>query len=242
MAAPGSQEPYQPWRAERVPRPSDPDWDERASGYPPAAYLPPPPSPTPEQFAPPIFTPPPAAQYAPVSVPYGFPKPKIGRARIVRRYAIAAMVFAVVIAVGVAFRGNRLPFLTDMVDTLLSRDPSPGNSSSAELKAGMCLVNPLRRVVSTKDLRVVDCAEPHDAEVVGTFTMPEGDYPGESRLVEKAIERCPAKIRAYAPNIEVTPLNSGFLGPTAEEWALGDRVVACTVVNLGGQATGTVRH
>jgi hypothetical protein len=240
MSSPGDQASYQPWREERVPRPSDPDWDERASGYPPAAYLPAPQSPTPEQFAPPVYTPPPPAQYVlpPGTVPYGFPKPRIGLARVVRRVTLAVVVFGVLIAVGLAYRGNRLPFLNDMVDTLLGRDTI---QSSDELEAGMCLKEPIGRVVVSDGLVLVKCAEPHGTEVVGTFQLPKGEYPGEATLVLKATEKCPAKTRAYVPDYEDLGLQTGLLGPTVPQWEQGNRTIACVVVDRTGKRTGSVK-
>jgi hypothetical protein len=63
-------------------------------------------APTPERFAPPAYIPPPPS----ARVPHGFPKPKLGRGRVALRVALAAIVFSALTAVGVAFRGDRLPF------------------------------------------------------------------------------------------------------------------------------------
>jgi len=60
----------------------------------------------------------------------------------------------------------------------------------------------------------LECGEPHDAEVIGLFDMPEGDFPGEDEVTDYASANCPGEF-------------DNFLGPTEESWALGDREIVC---------------
>jgi hypothetical protein len=235
MSSPESQTPYQPWREERHPRPAD--LDGQAS--------------PPERLASPIYPPPPVPYVLPpVTEPHGFPKPKIGMARVVRRAVAAALIFGVLIVVGVAFRGNRLPFVHDLVDRLVGADdpttsagdpPSRVATSSAEPRAGLCLEDALGKRRVYQMLPLVDCSQKHGGEVVGTFKMPKGKYPGESSILRKVNEKCPEQILAWAPNLAGKNVVFGFVGPTAAQWKLGNRVVACIVVDRGGDAVGSIK-
>lgn len=60
----------------------------------------------------------------------------------------------------------------------------------------------------------LDCADPHDAEVIGLLDMPDGDFPGEDEATDYALANCPAEF-------------DNFLGPTEESWSQGDREIVC---------------
>jgi hypothetical protein len=61
----------------------------------------------------------------------------------------------------------------------------------------------------------VDCAETHDAKVIGSVGLPEGDFPGDDAIVETASLYCPEE-------------TSDYLGPTSDSWEiLNDRDILC---------------
>ncbi|MEU3602410.1 DUF4190 domain-containing protein [Streptomyces sp. NPDC006798] len=88
------------------------------------------------------------------------------------------------------------------------------------------------------EVRVVDCAEPHEAEVTGVFKLEGYDsYPGDEALTPVAEGRCTAVDRAYALDDWAIPptMERYFLTPTAESWKLGDRRVTCSYATEGGK-------
>jgi hypothetical protein len=226
-----------PWRSERVPRPSDPDWPEVAA----AEYRVPAPTPIPERFAPPPYIAPPPS----TTVPHGFPKPKIRRLRVALRVALAAAVFAALIAVGLAFRGNRLPFIDSIVNPF--GDPTPVLTAREDLTAGMCLkldagsgadAEPL----TDAELPVVNCESQHNGEVYGSVTLAKGNYPGPAAIQEKALERCGALIGSYQGEHSlpvITDLRHAY--PTRTQWADGQRTVICLMIDLNGTHAGSLK-
>jgi hypothetical protein len=98
-----------------------------------------------------------------------------------------------------------------------------------ELQVGDCIVPPDAAAdegVQLDDVRTVDCAEPHDGEVIAVFDI-EGDaYPGDEALFQQAVEQCPSQA-------------SNYLYPSEESWGeSGRREVACIAVSLFGLEVG----
>ena len=84
----------------------------------------------------------------------------------------------------------------------------------------------------------VDCAGPHDAEIVATIALEGGAaYPGEAELRDEAGERCPDPADLVAAD-DKTALAAVYLVPTAQRWAAGDRVALCLVEDPDAQLIG----
>jgi len=81
-----------------------------------------------------------------------------------------------------------------------------------DLSVGDCINYPDAGELT--DIERIDCAEPHDGEVVDVFDMPDGDYPGEGGVAEYADANCPADADFH-------------FTPTEESWSAGDREVVC---------------
>ncbi len=99
-------------------------------------------------------------------------------------------------------------------------------------------------------LKVSDCAQPHEAEVVdiGRFAWTDRDYPNERDLRRQAIPPCRELMAGYlgSPDHDATRLQAQVLWPSRDGWAKGDRWWLCTVVEFApdGQRrkrTGTVK-
>jgi Domain of unknown function (DUF4328)/Septum formation len=95
-----------------------------------------------------------------------------------------------------------------------------------ELRRGDC-VNGLGEAAQIRAVEVVPCEQAHQAEVLSGFRVMGGDdFPGMAAITSEAERRCGARVAAAAPPRRNGPVPF-FLHPTAQSWALGDRVVTC---------------
>ncbi|MFE4670106.1 DUF4190 domain-containing protein [Streptomyces sp. NPDC056716] len=95
------------------------------------------------------------------------------------------------------------------------------------------------------DVEEVPCAAEHEAEVFATVTLPDGAFPGDTRIAELADERCYALEGDYAMDTWALPehVDLYYLVPISSSWALGDREITCFFghVETGGTLTGSLR-
>ncbi|HEX5823867.1 MAG TPA: septum formation family protein [Candidatus Limnocylindrales bacterium] len=121
--------------------------------------------------------------------------------------------------------------------------PQPPSHPFA-LASGTCL-NGLRPgvTITTDMLRSVDCAGPHDNEVVGGSGLAFGDvFPGQARLQTFAANICLPAFRSYVGiDIQASSLDVLPLLPTEDRWSRGERDLSCVVMTRdGAQLTGSV--
>ncbi|MFH8929652.1 septum formation family protein [Streptomyces pristinaespiralis] len=93
-------------------------------------------------------------------------------------------------------------------------------------------------------IEIVPCAEPHQAEVVGEFTLDEGKaFPGNDAIWAIADERCPAEAQKFSPDTWALPkgVEIFYYTPTTESWATGDRAVSCSYTKETGTITGSLK-
>jgi hypothetical protein len=113
------------------------------------------------------------------------------------------------------------------------------HTSYAALSDGDCFNRAGGGLLSTF-VKVVDCDKAHDAEVVGTFDAPDGNYPGVSGFQSLAGPKCESLKQSYV----TTPhpgLANRFLYPSRSLWDSGTRVIVCEVRNAdGSKLTGSV--
>jgi hypothetical protein len=106
--------------------------------------------------------------------------------------------------------------------------PSIGEVISwSELEVGDCIIAPTEEVF--QELRRVPCDTPHDGEVFALQDHPEGGFPGSDALATFAEETCTAAFGPWTgtPYGDQDLLTVGWLIPTEESWAAGDRLVQC---------------
>ncbi|MCY0905560.1 septum formation family protein [Arthrobacter sp. H14-L1] len=86
---------------------------------------------------------------------------------------------------------------------------------------------------ASQNADIVDCATPHAAQLVATYSYPEaGNYPGLDALKAKAADTCSSvKLSSAANNYTYKP-KSGY--PSQTTWAKGDRRVDCIIVDDSG--------
>lgn len=110
--------------------------------------------------------------------------------------------------------------------------------SALDLGAGMCFNG---GVADLEAFAIVECVEPHDAEVYAVFDTPDADtYPGPEPLVALAEDRCAVAFETFVgvPYGEAD-LTVGLAYPSEGTWEAGDRVILCTVRAASGQLTGS---
>lgn len=96
---------------------------------------------------------------------------------------------------------------------------------------------------------VVDCAEPHDAELIGRFDRTgDGAYPGEAELARYSEEGCRERFANYVgTDFELSTLELTYTYPVEAQWSAGVRSFECMVVaadheqRLVGSVRGTRR-
>jgi len=97
--------------------------------------------------------------------------------------------------------------------------------------------------VTTANTRAVECASPHDNEVIGAIRYEGQDaFPGAAALQSYAETAC---IRAFGTYVgidfQTSSLNMMPVLPTDLTWAKGDRQVVCVVLAAdGSKLTGSV--
>jgi hypothetical protein len=111
--------------------------------------------------------------------------------------------------------------------------------SYTSLKTGDCF-NPQHGALSGR-VSKVSCANSHKDEVVGTFYLPDGSYPGESGLSSAADRQCSDLAQAF---VGPAPAGVGLAweGPNRSDWDGGTRKMVCAVENTdGSRRTGSLR-
>lgn len=79
------------------------------------------------------------------------------------------------------------------------------------------------------DLTPVPCGDDHDMEVFHKLDLPEGDFPGEDRVLEDANEACTAAFEGFVGvSFAESELEIMYLTPVEEGWSsASDREVIC---------------
>jgi hypothetical protein len=98
--------------------------------------------------------------------------------------------------------------------------------------------------VTTSTTRSVDCASPHENEVIASVDYsPSGAFPGQSALDAFATAQCPTAFESYVGvSFEQSSLQMIPVTPSDLTWAKGDRSVTCVVLTTdGSKLTGSVK-
>ncbi|PJK18873.1 septum formation family protein [Mycolicibacterium goodii] len=152
----------------------------------------------------------------PPPLPYGGdnghipPPPQKRRPRL--RVLVAAVVVLAMLVAGAAVA---LYYMSE-------RDAT----EAAEVKVGDCLaeIPDSSRVLY---VQTVACDQPHKGEVFSVMQMPDGDFPGESAVLEYT-DKCGPALKQYAPAAaDDAAIRTLVLYPTADSWQRGDRTVTC---------------
>jgi hypothetical protein len=89
---------------------------------------------------------------------------------------------------------------------------------------------------------VVPCAQPHDAEIYGTFKVAGRHWPGSAVLSAQARRGCQSRLSGYLnPQLDPNGMAEFYIYPNAGAWAAGGRSVICEIRGTQGKLTGSVR-
>jgi hypothetical protein len=97
------------------------------------------------------------------------------------------------------------------------------------------------------DVDVIDCALPHDSEVIAAFAYPSAagaSYPGDRILSSYAEAECYVHFERYVGiSFQRSRYEMTFVTPLEFNWTIGDKSMQCLVHPPGDDelATGTVR-
>jgi len=112
-----------------------------------------------------------------------------------------------------------------------------------ELDVGTCFDDP-STLESVSDVPLRDCSDPHDNEVIALDQMGATTYPGDDTVTSISRETCIRVFDGYmgVPYLD-SPYEVGWLSPTSESWAVGDREIICFVFDPTPQKIiGSVRN
>jgi hypothetical protein len=154
-----------------------------------------------------------------------------GRGLAIAGLAVSAawvLLVAFVVVVGVASSADR---------DSAGRITDAGSVGTGSLRAGDCLRDVPPEVHGSLD--AVPCDRPHRVQVVATFTLPGGAYPGQAAVEGTAASGCDERLTTgLTERIDDGELETAYLYPLAESWRFGDREVVCLVSSVGGPMVG----
>jgi len=119
-------------------------------------------------------------------------------------------------------------------------DPDEGGSSQVlSLNVGECLDEVATGIITEDNL--VDCGLPHSYEVFADVAVPDGAFPGDDQIEAAAQQACDEAFASYVGvSYDESTLDYSYVGPSAETWDLGDRQIACLLIDPAGETTGSL--
>ena len=154
-----------------------------------------------------------------------------GRGLAIAGLAVSAAwvaLVAVVVAVAVAGSADR---------DAGGRITDAGSVGTGSLRAGDCLRDVPEEVHGSLD--AVPCDRPHRVQVVATFALPSGEYPGRGAVARAAGGGCAARLTTgLVERIDDGELDTAYLYPLPDSWRFGERDVVCLVTGVDGLMVG----
>lgn len=114
-----------------------------------------------------------------------------------------------------------------------SVEPTEGTtvSKASFAEVGDCIdLKMLASVVGgiSEQLPTVDCAEEHDAQVIGVVELPDGDYEDYETLQNMMLDQCEPAFESFVGvPVDDSMLLMDGLFPSEESWTKGDREAIC---------------
>jgi hypothetical protein len=87
------------------------------------------------------------------------------------------------------------------------------------------------------------CTTPHDGEIYGGVTLPDGPYPGDKEIDKAGEQACATEFAEYVGStVTKTELEWDYWTPTRQLWNANDRLVVCAAYGPHfDQLTATVK-
>ena len=151
-----------------------------------------------------------------------------------RGLAIAGAVLGAVGTIALVV-GVTIAVLTTLATRPLPADvPAARDARAQQLVTGNCVLSvPDDGPVDT--VRVVPCADPHEAQVVTEFTFAtDAVWPGQQSADARVARACVLDESEIAAGVRTVTWS-----PTERSWSGGDRVGLCLAVVDGGGVTGS---
>lgn len=147
-----------------------------------------------------------------------------------RGLLVGIVVAVVVVALAVV---AYLVFFTGSTPEALEPDVSSSTEASVgQLVVGNCLED-MSDGGSVGDVSVVPCSDDHSAQVVGSTTFTDGDFPGQSTLVAQTTAICSPDL-VTSGDVPADDLSLVVWTPSEDSWAGDDRTGLCIAVVEGG--------
>ncbi|MEV4535876.1 septum formation family protein [Asanoa sp. NPDC049518] len=111
------------------------------------------------------------------------------------------------------------------------------------LRLGQC-VKELPDGDSVLNVTAIDCAKPHEAEVIGIVQL-DGlrPFPTDDDLVDIQEDECAEELTKWAPAfVSDETVDVGVLYPEQRSWDLGERTITCFAAFTDGVRTGTLHR
>ena len=179
------------------------------------------------------FSPPPSFAAPPPPAPgqrRGTQQSPSGMPRAARAVVWLSIIAAVVLVAGLSYA---VWLEVDQSRLAPANRGDTGTMATMRVIEGMCIADPIGDDGPIQTVTVVECAEPHFAEVVATLAFNQPDWPGVHRVQADALSYCS---RSLEPGAGVVDRDLDSLGlrwvswvPTAATWSSGDRSAACVV-------------
>jgi hypothetical protein len=119
-----------------------------------------------------------------------------------------------------------------------AKPANPLRGTVFQLRSGQCLNFPPN---GTALAHAVPCAQPHDAEIYGTFRVAGQQWPGDAALNEQAQQDCQNRLSGYLSQLALSNVAEFYVYPGNSAWAAGGRSVICEIRGTRGKLTGFVR-
>ena len=157
-----------------------------------------------------------------------------GPARRTRPFAVAAVVFGLIVLAGVAVGGLAVATHGFRAKSVIQyRLPAVFS-----LRPGECI----NSAPNGLDVTVLSCSAPHDAEVFATFALTASSWPGDAAAQSQASGGCQSRIAGYLnPQLANAGLAQEYYYPDQAAWRAGVRTVVCEISASTGPITGSVR-
>lgn len=138
-----------------------------------------------------------------------------------------------------------LAFVLMAVKIATPAAPAPSPSPSAALAAGVCLTAHVvpQGVEAPWNGVAIDCASPHQIEIIGVIASTATSLPGEGEWQAMSVSDCHAAFLEFVGRpFDWSRDNLVWWAPSSDQWAAGNHDLVCGVYAPSGQTlSGSVK-